>query len=60
MIDVVNEVLFITLVRHDALISLLIETGVIEEKVFEEKCENIFALAALEMQEETGTEQEDS
>jgi hypothetical protein len=60
MIDVIDEVLFITLVRNDALIALLIEMGIINEKEFEEKCENILALAASEMQEETGTEQEDS
>lgn len=56
----IDQTTLIMLVRTDALIALLLESGVISEEAFEEKCENIFALAALEMQEETESEQADS
>ena len=56
----IDQTTLIMLVRTDALIALLLESNVISEEAFEEKCENIFALAALEMQEETESEQADS
>lgn len=56
----IDETTLIMLVRLDALVSLLLESGVISEEAFEEKCENIFSLAVLAMEEEMEIEQADS
>jgi hypothetical protein len=56
----IDETTLIMLVRLDALVSLLLESGVISEEAFEEKCENILSLAALAMEEEMEIEQADS